>query len=387
MARIVYLVTAAITADRFLKGHLSFLSKAGFDVHLVCSPSSICPALAAREGVTVHPLPMRREPSPLSDLIALYRLRGLLKRLEPSIVNASTPKAGLLGMLASRLAGVEQRIYLLRGLRLETSGWLARQIFSLAERCASASATRVFAVSHSLKHRYLDLGLAANKSVQVLCDGSSNGVDPVRFAAGSDPGSKASARRRLDLPEDSPLIGFFGRLTRDKGVPDLVRAFQAIVREQVPAARLLLVGSLESGDAVPDPVRDTIASSGVIIHRDFTDQIERYYEAIDVLAFPSYREGFPNVPLEAAAAARPVAGYSVIGTVDAVVDSHTGSLVPVGDTKALGIALVRYLTNPGLSRLHGEAGRKRALENFAPSRLWSAWKEEYEGMLSGAPPG
>ena len=178
---VLYLVTSALTARVLLRGQLAHLRGAGYRVSLVCAPGPGLDQVAEREGVDVYPLPMQREIAPFSDLVSLFRLWRRIRSLEPDLVNAGTPKAALLGMVTSRLAGVRRRVYLLRGLRLETTTGARRRLLGLVERVTAGCSTRVLAVSPSLAARYLELGLAPAEKVSVLGGGSSNGVDIDRF--------------------------------------------------------------------------------------------------------------------------------------------------------------------------------------------------------------
>ena len=380
MPRLVYVVTHPITARMLLRGQLGHFGRRGYDVILVCAPGPELEGLAELEGVGVRTVEMSRDMAPASDLVALVRLVRLLRELRPEIVNAGTPKAGLLGMLAAAWVRVPVRVYSVRGLRMETArGWRAG-VLRASERLAAAAAHRVVCVSESLLRRYLELGLAPAEKLRVLGSGSSNGVEVERFErAAADMDALRRARRELGLPAGAPVLGFVGRLTGDKGVRELFEAFST-VRARRPEARLLILGDFEPSDPVPaDLVRALTEDPGVVLTGWIPDTAP-LYPLMDVLVFPSWREGFPNAPLEAAAAGVPTVGFRVTGTVDAVVDGRTGTVVPPGDAPALAAAAERYLEDPHLRRAHGEAARARAEERFRPERVWSALEGEYAAL-------
>lgn len=376
-------VTHGLSARLLLRGQLKYLHEKGFEVTVVGSPGSDLETAAEREGVRALEVDMRREISPWRDLRALIRLILLLRAERPQIVCAGTPKAGLLLMLAAKLTSVPVRIYLLRGLRLETASGLRRAILRATERLAAACSGTVICVSRSLRERYLDLGLTAPSKARVLGSGSSNGVDLERFEDVAGAPSNERAHHESERENDAKVVGFVGRLTRDKGITDLIQAYD-IVRAQISDARLLLVGGFEDGDPVePATVRRIESDEGIIAMGEVTEP-ERYYQAMDLLAFPSYREGLPNAPLEAAASGRPTVGYRVTGTVDAVVDGVTGELVEAGDTDALAGAIINYLNDPARTARDGAAARQRAATEFHRERVWRLWRDEYARQLTAA---
>lgn len=387
--RLLVVVTHPMTANILMRGQLSHLVAEGFEVAVAAAPGPDLDAVAEREGVAVFPVPFTRQISPLRDLYALAQMVAVIRRYRPTIVNAGTPKAGLLGMLAARFCRVPVRIYTARGLRLGTTAGAARHLLTFLERQATAASHRIVCVSHSLRRRYIELGLAPVEKVVVLGAGSSNGVDLERFRPAL-PGEAAALRQQLGIAEHALVVGFVGRWTRDKGIEHLAEVFCSDLVERYPHARLLLVGDWEEGDPISAAVRRSILDDPRIIRPGFVADPAPYYRAMNVLAFPSYREGFPNVPLEAAASGVPVVGYAVTGTVDAVDSPITGTLVPSGDRRGLSRALTESLDDDALRRRQGTDGRRRVEDRFDRVAVWRAWVELYRSILASrhrTPPG
>jgi glycosyltransferase involved in cell wall biosynthesis len=378
--RLVCMTTAPNAAYWHMRGQLKWMKDREYDVTLITSPGPEFDWIGEREGVRVIPVPMAREINPQADAVALPQLIKLFRELKPDVLNAGTPKASLLGLIAGQLTGIPVRIYTLRGLRLETATGVKRTILTRTERISAACAHEVVCVSGSLRTRALELKLAPAWKTVVLGGGSSNGVDVERFRA--TPALLAEAatlRETLALPDGAFVIGFVGRFTKDKGIIELFQAFESLYSKN-PLHRLLLVGDFEEGDPIPTDVREKMLAHPGVIRTGFVQKPDPYFHLIDVLAFPSYREGLPNVPLQAAAAGKPAVGFAATGVVDAIVDGQTGLIVPVADAVALESALARYRDDPALRTQHGEAAMDRALTLYRPEAVWSALDAEYRRL-------
>jgi glycosyltransferase involved in cell wall biosynthesis len=381
--RVVHL-TAVPNMLLFLEGHLADLVAHGFEVTVVSSPGPLLERLAAREGVGRVGVPISREITPLSDLVSLARLVRIFRALRPDIVDVHTLKAALLGIVAARIAGVPVRIYHVHGLRHVTTTGRRRALLRICERVTSRLATRVLCVSRSVARAALAEGLVPAGKTSVLLGGSIAGVDATRrFVPARDDGERRAARAAVGLPFDARVLGFVGRLVRDKGVAELVAAWR-VLRESHPDLQLLVLGERERGDPIPEALFASLAGDPRVRLVGHDRETPRWYRAMDLVALPTYREGFPVVPLEAAAMGLPVVATEVPGCVDAVVDGVTGTLVPPRDVPALAAALRAYLDDPALRARHGAAARARVLRDFDQRPMWNALRGEYVRLAAEA---
>lgn len=362
-----------------LTGRLRRLREAGFRVYLVSSPGELLRRTAAAENVKAIAIPIRREIAPLADLVSFARLLRLLLRLKPDMVEFSTPKAGLLGTVAAALCGVKCRVYFLRGLKLETARGIKRHILWAAEWLAAVCAHQVLCNSGSLRREAAALRLASPRKLRLLGAGSSNGVDAGRFSPGA-----GGLRPRLGLLPGDFVIGFVGRLTRDKGLPELIEAFERIV-QAVPAARLLLVGWFDAAeDSLDAAYRARIERHPHIRLTGFVADTAEYYRAMDLMVLPSWREGFPNAVLEAQASGIPVITTLCTGSRDAVVPEVTGLLVPPGCPEAIVEAVLALASDPQRREHMGRAARAWVLKNFATEQVLGMTVDYYLGLLTSA---
>lgn len=372
-------IVIGVTSDQtclVLRGRLKALRLAGFAVTLISAPGKSLDRIAEEEGVTACPLPMRRGISPIADLLAFVALYRVLKQLRPMITDFSTPKAGLLGNVAAWLLGVPHRVYTLRGLKLEGSRGGKRTVLLWSERFAAWCAHRVLCNSISLRDTASVLKIAPRAKLHLLGDGSSNGVDVERFAPG-----ESTIRSKLGIGEDDLVLGFVGRLTQDKGVPELLIAFDEILRD-CPRCWLLFVGWFDDAEDRLDPDwRRHIAEHPRILHTGFVANTVPYYRAMDVFVLPTHREGFPNAALEAAACGLAVITTESTGARDAVLPEVTGFQIRPCDPKAIADAALTLLNNGPLRRRMGDAGRKWVRQCYSRERVLGLAIEFYLDLL------
>ncbi len=362
-----------------LTGRLRALGEAGFRVTLVSSPGELLEKTAANEGARAIALKMERGIAPLADLLSLIRLWRLLLELRPEMTEFSTPKAGLLGGLAARFAGVPARVYMLRGLKLNTARGLKRLLLLAAERVSAQCAQVVLCNSHSLRGEALALRIAPPAKLKLLGGGSSNGVNVKRFSPG-----KSEVRAKLGLRRETPVIGFVGRLTRDKGLPELIEAFELILKSQ-PETHLLLVGWYDaSEDALSPALQGRIEHHKRIHCTGYVADTAPYYRAMDLLVLPTWREGFPNVVLEAAATGLPVVTTECTGSRDSVVPEVTGLLIPPGYPEAIAEAVIKLLHDPARRRRMGMAARVWVGEHYSDARVLALTADFYRNLLKEA---
>ena len=377
--RMCVIVTVDITLLNLCRGRFEYLSSRGFEITVICAPTQHAAELE-RRGVHVFTAPLHRAITPLCDLRAIWRVYRFLRRERFDIVEVSTPKGALIGSIAASLARVPSVVHLLRGLVYEGQSGARRRLLRLSQALPCMLAGEVISVSYSLAEQAVADGLCPRSKIRVLGQGSSNGVDVIRFAP-VDSGERLRVRESFGIPASAVVAGFVGRMTKDKGIVELVHAFTDVAARETNLY-LLLVGDYETRDRPESDVVEAIAGHVRIRHVGWQEDTARFYKVMDFLVLPTYREGFPTVLLEAAATALPTVSTDVVGCRDAVVAEETALLVPARDAKALATAIDRMATDKPLRERLGAAGRQRVETFFDQRTVWSLQEAALRRLLS-----
>jgi len=372
--------TIPLSIRAFYGEQLTSLIENGFEVHVLTSPD---PAFAEwlPDGVTYHPVAMARRVTPLADLRALAQIIGVFRRNRFDLVQYNTPKAALCCSIAARLNRVPTRLYLMWGLYYTGQHGLRRALFKTFERVVCRNSTHIAPDGRETMAYAIEQGLCPADKIEVVGNGSANGIDLARF----DPAGLRDSRRRLrdelEIGADDVVVGIVARLGREKGINELIHAFVR-AREHDPRLVLLLVGPVEEGAGIEPEVLTEMRENPAIRSVGFQSEVERYLAAMDVFALPSWREGFGVVNLEAAAMELPVVSTDVMGPRESVLDGETGLLVPLRDADALRGAMLKLAGDPELRRRFGEAGRRRVEQEFEQRQHWGRILEHRRRIMA-----
>ena len=359
--KIFHLVTVSKSIP-LINGQIEYLRNKGFDVHIVSSAGK---EQNAYPKDIVHAINMEREISIKQDLISLFKMTKLFLKEKPLIVNSGTPKAGLIGTLAAFITRRPVRIYTVRGLRLETVKGLKYRILYAMEKLAMFCATDVIAISESLKDKIVSLRLEKQGNIQVLGYGSSNGINLEKFSKSYND-IPVSIENQL---ENHFVLGYVGRIVKDKGIREVIESFK-ILKDKGYKVKLLIVGALEKDNSIGEEYYNFISNNKDIVLTGHVDQPVNYYNHMDVLLFPTYREGFGNVSIEAQALEIPVITSNATGAKDTVEDKHTGYIVEIGDYIKIAEKTETLIIDETLRYELGRNARKRVVDKFDSKIIW-----------------
>lgn len=380
--RLIHMTTVPESLG-FFTGQVQYMKTQGIDVRVLSSPGTYLEKFAIQENIPSYAVEMARRITPLRDLLSVIQIWFHFRKVNPTIVHAHTPKGGLLGMIGSWLAQTPVRIYHIHGLPVVTATGYKRLLLRVSELVSCRLAHQVLCVSESVRNVAIKEKFVPAEKVKVLGHGSINGIDAEkRFnPARNREMNRSATRKRYNIPQNAPVIGFVGRIVKDKGIVELAEAWK-ILRETFPQAHLIMCGTFEPQDPIPPDVEAFLHNDERIHLPGFIDDMPAVYQAMDIFVLPSYREGFPIAPLEASAMSIPIVATRIPGCVDAIKDGVTGTLVPPYDSMSLAKAIEYYLNNPKLAFEHAKAARERVLSEFTQEGLWTAQFEEYKRLLN-----
>lgn len=358
-----------------LRGQLRFLNRE-FEVVAVADDSGALAEVAEREGVRTIAVPMRREISIADDCRSLVALYKLFRRERPHIVHSNTPKASLLSMVAAWAARVPHRIYLVTGLRFETTHGVLRFILKTMERITCLCATKVIpegeGVKATLRREHI-----TRKPLEKIHHGNINGIDLEHFDRTEEVMRRATEIR--NGAENFTFI-FIGRMVRDKGINELVAAFDRLNRE-LPATKLLLVGKFEDElDPVLPETKQKIENNPKIEFVGYQNDVRPFLVASDVAVLPSYREGFPNVVIQAGAMGLAQIVTDINGCNEVVVDGRNGLIIPKQNEEALYEAMRRLATDRELTARMAATAREMVASRYRQEDVWEGLLKMYKSL-------
>ena len=373
--KIIRTSTVATSLNTFCRGTLRDLSRL-YDVVAVSTPDHELQEIAQREGIRVIGVPMSRPIAPLRDLVSLWQLIRVFRRERPTMVHSITPKAGLLSMIAAWICRVPVRLHTFTGLVFPTATGLKQRILILTDRITCACATHIVPEGEGVKADLINYNIT-RKPLQVLGYGNIRGIDLDHYRRSPEVMEKALTLRKPNLF----TFVFIGRVVRDKGIDELVEAF-SLLHSEHPQTRLILVGRAEDNlDPVSPNTRRTIASHPAIEAVGNQSDVRPWLAASDALVFPSYREGFPNVVIEAGALDLPSIVTDINGSREIIVHGQNGIIVPPRNAQALLQAMTQFVQNPQATQAMALKARQMIASRFEKSFVQKCLFDYYKQIL------
>ena len=374
--KLIRITTVPISLDKLLTGQLRFMSDF-YEVVAVSSIPNELSAIGKKENVRTFALEMTRKITPFQDIKAVLKLYRFLKKEKPYIVHTHTPKAGIVGMLAAKLAGVPNRLHTVAGLPLLEATGTKRKILDAVEKATYSCATKVYPNSFVLLDFLKQNKYCPPEKLAVLGNGSSNGINTEYFSKSHFSTEEIVVlRSSLGISATDFVFIFVGRLVSDKGINELVAAFQKI-QQSYDNAKLLLVGNFEDElDPLSNATMDVIKNNPKVILGGYQNDVRPYFAISDALAFPSYREGFPNVVMQAGAMELPAIVTDINGCNEIIEDGVNGLIVPVKNEAKLFDAMEMMLKNDFQTKMKQNA-RPLIVSRYEQKLVWDAILNEY----------
>ncbi|NDV78852.1 glycosyltransferase family 4 protein [Dysgonomonas sp. 511] len=371
--------TVPISLNILLKGQLRYLNQY-YDITGISSPGEDLDAVAEREGIRTRSICIERKISPLKDLRALYLLYKYFKKEQPYIVHSITPKAGLLSMLAAKFAGIPIRMHTFTGLIFPSKNGILQSILILMDRLLCRCATNIYPEGLGVKKDLIQYKITS-KPLKVIANGNINGIDtsffnPLLFSSSQ----QQSLKKELNINENDFVFIFVGRLVSDKGINELIKAFDNI-NQKYTEVKLLLVGPLESNlDPLKEETLDVINKNKHIISIGWQSDVRPYFAISDALVFPSYREGFPNVVMQAGAMGLPAIVTNINGCNEIIEEGNNGTIIPSKNAMVLEDKMIKFVVDKNYLQQLRLNAREMIISRYEQKKVWEALLEEYKAL-------
>lgn len=377
--KVAHISTVDISLHYMLLHQMLSIRQAGYEVYGISAPGPEIEAVQ-KAGIPYFPAAITRNFTPLADLKALWQLYRIIRQERFTIVHTHTPKAGLLGQLAARMAGTPIVINTIHGFYFHEHmpvRW--RRFYIALETIAALCSDTIFSQNQEDIQTAIREKIAPARKLKYL----GNGFDIQAYEQAPIGEEILSQKRReLGLDPDSPVVGFVGRLVVEKGILELLEAGREVVKH-FPNVRFLIVGPLDpdKADSLSPAIAKEYGLENACVFTGRRDDMPQLYALMDVLALPSHREGFPRTPMEASLMGVPSVVTNVRGCREAVEHERNGLVVPFRDIPALAEAIICVLSNRDLAQRLGAVGREMALERFDERRVFQEVKDEYARLL------
>ena len=381
MKKLVRITTVPLSLEKLLEDQPQYFAQF-YDVTLISSDQERLERLGKAQGVATHAIPLTRTISPFHDLRCLYQMVRFFKREKPDIVHTHTPKAGIIGMLAAYMARVPVKMHTVAGLPLMEAKGFKRRLLMAVEKITYRCADWVYPNAQGLLSFIEENQMCSSSKIKILGKGSSNGIDTAFFDPIQMPKAETNTlKANLKIAPEDFVFSFVGRLVGDKGVNELVEAF-VLLSEQYPNIKLLLVGPEEKAlDPLNRETTQHISAHPSIISVGYQNDIRPYLAVSDCFVFPSYREGFPNVVLQAAAMEVPCIVSNINGCNEIIQDQKNGWWVPPKSVTPLVQTMEEALTNSVKRKAFKKQLRPQIIAHYGRQHFWELLKKEYQSQL------